>query len=77
MTAVQVGGESCLAWLARGRGVGVLVSLLVCEPVSSVEQLLSRQPILGDVTGLPADQVVRHDVRINPHQSFSVLAIIN
>lgn len=49
----------------RVRGVGVLaVSLLVREPVSSVEQLLSRQPVVGGVTGLPADQVVRHDVQV-------------
>lgn len=49
--------------LARGRGVGIImVPLLVCEPVSAVEQLLSRQPVVGYVTGLPADQVVRHDV---------------
>lgn len=40
------------------------VSLLVREPVSSVEQLLSRQPVVGDVTGLPADQIVRHDVQV-------------
>lgn len=40
------------------------VSLLVREPVSSVEQLLSRQPVVGNVTGLPADQVVRHDVQV-------------
>lgn len=46
------------------------VSLLVREPVSSVEQLLSGQPVVGDVAGLPADQIVRHDVLNNkPHQS--------
>lgn len=44
----------------------MVVSLLVCEPVSAVEELLSRQPVVGDVTGLPADQVVRHDVQITP-----------
>lgn len=41
-----------------------MVSLLVCEPVSSVEQLLSGQPVVRDVTRLPADQVVRHGVPI-------------
>ena len=55
----------CAARAARVRGLGVLaVSLLVREPVSSVEQLLSRQPVVGDVTGLPADQIVRHDVQV-------------
>lgn len=38
--------------------------LLVGESVSPVEQLLSRQPVVGDVAGLPADQVVRHAVRL-------------
>lgn len=46
------------------RGTGTRTPcLLVREPVSSVEQLLSGQPVVGDVAGLPADQVVRHAVR--------------
>lgn len=37
-------------------------SLLVCEPVSTVEQLLSRQPVVRYVTSLSANQEVGHDV---------------
>lgn len=37
--------------------------LLVREAVSSVEQLLTRQAVVRDIAGLPADQVVRHGVR--------------
>lgn len=41
-----------------------MASLLVSEPVSAVEQLLSGQPVIGYVTGLAADQEVRHDVQV-------------
>lgn len=51
----------CAAVLGPEHSGMTAVSLLVCEPVSSVEQLLSRQPVIGDVAGLTADQVVRHD----------------
>lgn len=34
--------------------------LLISQPVAAVEQLLSAEPIFGDVAGLAADQVVRH-----------------
>lgn len=49
-------------WGGLGARGGDGVSLLVRESVSSVEQLLSRQSVLRDVAGLPADQVVRHGV---------------
>lgn len=42
------------------------MSLLVCEAISAAEQLLSRQPVIRDVAGLTADQVVRHDVQLTP-----------
>lgn len=41
-----------------------MVPLLVSEPVTAVEQLLAGQPVIGYVTGLPADQKVRHDVPV-------------
>lgn len=41
-----------------------MAPLLVCQPVTAVEQLLAGQPVIGYVTGLPADQKVRHDVRV-------------
>lgn len=45
-------------------------SLLVCESISAAEQLLSRQPVIRDVAGLTADQVVRHDVQLTPPKCF-------
>lgn len=42
------------------------MSLLVCESIPAAEQLLSRQPVIGDVACLTTDQVVRHDVQLPP-----------
>lgn len=42
------------------------MSLLVRESIPAAEQLLSRQPVIGDVACLTTDQIVRHDVQLPP-----------
>lgn len=58
--SVAVSGPASLGQ----RTARTIVSLLVREPLSTVEELLSRQPVLRDVACLPADKIVRHDVLI-------------
>lgn len=48
--------------MCRRGGADRAVSLLVRESIPAAEELLPRQPVVGDVAGLPADQVVGHDV---------------
>ncbi len=69
MTSLSV--LRCVSRVTVWKGM-FIVSLLVCEPVSSVEELLSRQPVIWDVAGLPADEVVRHDAHVTLQQYFGL-----